>query len=144
MKQTTAKTVEQALAWIESHAHHIVSIYPLTCKPGEEKGIELIGNQEKLRVPDKLRLAVWRKLRPNPRAFDTRMYALTKHGREWLAKTRKDRLNIDIREPGDESISGLHGEPKVAVVLHGEEVPAQTQTIFQSLMNRQKPTADGS
>jgi len=82
MKQITAKTVEQALIWIDSHAHHIVQIYPPAWEG--EKGIELVGHGEKLRVPNAIRKAVFNKIEVNKRPFDTRMYRVTKHGREWL------------------------------------------------------------
>lgn len=89
MKQITARTVEQALMWIDSQPHHMVAC---EYRPGEETKpntrpthIRYENHHERLRVPMSM-TGFFTKVEPNHRPFDTRMYRVTKYGRAWLKK----------------------------------------------------------
>jgi hypothetical protein len=95
MKTTTVKTVEQALVWIDTTPHHMFDTH---FKRGQWRNgrqiaddkpshFVLVGNGERIRIPWHIWVhGVSVKIRPNPRPFDTCMYALTKNGKEWLRK----------------------------------------------------------
>lgn len=126
MKQITAKTVEQALIWIDSQPHNLVGIYwnkkssEGTYEYGEEDGMQFVNYHEKLRVPNKIRAAVARKIEQNPRPFDTRMFRVTKYGKAWLkAQMHKaavsEGLTIFEQMVRDGELK-LHGSPDLRVV----------------------------
>lgn len=125
MKQTTAKTVEQALIWIDSHPHHIIQAYP---SYGSPIYIEVIGWRGKLRVPDRLRLAVWGKIEPNPRPFDTRMFRVTKWGREWL----REQMHKAAHDAAMEAVTQYREKyPEVTAMQLGT---VAHRTIFEQLV----------
>jgi hypothetical protein len=88
MKQTTAKTIKQALEWIDMNSHHIAE------KEGfhfnEEIGgsvyshLVLKGHHAKLRIPVSILKEMQEMFAPNTREFDTRMYMVTDAGRAYL------------------------------------------------------------
>jgi hypothetical protein len=93
MTQRTAKTVDEALRWIHTNAHHDMGLH-WAKGLSKETGFFELGQEthmyyknyiEKLLVP----LAMWREFAryivANPRPFDTRAYALTKAGKRRIA-----------------------------------------------------------
>lgn len=88
MKQITAKRAIEALYWLHNNAHHEVGCEWPRDKPnapvGEHTHIFYRNHLEKLRVPIALMPEVSKHIRPNKRKFDTRMYALTRSGREMV------------------------------------------------------------
>lgn len=86
MRQKTAKTIEDALRWIHDNEHHKIT---------REEGnfhrtthIRLENYFERMRIP----AAIWKIIGvrhwifPNQRPYDTRMYGLTKQGRQYLRR----------------------------------------------------------
>ena len=81
MAQTTAKTVEDVLRWVETTPHHFAS----AC---DEPGFFLLkGYGEKLRVPYDLQVKTIRLIEPSKDRFDNRMYRATKSGRARLRRS---------------------------------------------------------
>lgn len=75
MAQRTVKRAVEALYWLHNNAHH---------EAGWEEGGKHFfyrNYHDKLRVPAALMPEVSKYVRPNKRAFDTRMFALTRAGR---------------------------------------------------------------
>lgn len=93
MKQITAKTIEQALAWIATQPHYEVGCH---YKRGQWRNGEQIADDapthvyyrnfhEKLVVPVTLEM-FFKYIKPNTRAFDTRMFMLTPAGKDYLRR----------------------------------------------------------
>lgn len=89
MKQITVKTAEQALDWMHKNPHHEVgTIYGAD---GQTRTHIFVRNHfEIIRIPERLVSRVFRLTQPNHREFDSRMYALTKHGRAVLRKWKSE------------------------------------------------------
>lgn len=85
MKQTTAKTIEQALDWIDKNHHHEIGTE--FNKHGGKTHIFYKNYHEKLRVPIAL-FMVFKYIKPNTRKFDTRMFMLTPAGKDFLRRRR--------------------------------------------------------
>lgn len=99
MGQTTAKTVEDVLQWIETTEHHKAACFPPGAPWVGERiaftHIILSGHHDRLRVP----VAVWKaagRLITVGAQFDTRMYRATKAGR---ARLRRASLTTRLLEP---------------------------------------------
>lgn len=86
LKQKTMKTVEDVLLWIHTNEHHIVGGEYKDGAPFEAGPTHHYyqNHFEKMRVPAKLFEELKHLLQPNKRAFDTRMFALTKEGKRRL------------------------------------------------------------
>lgn len=92
MGQVTAKTIEQALAWIDSNGHHECGLHWAKGRSretgcyelGDETHFYYRGWGDKLLIPLALKREMNGLLKPNTRPFDTRMYALTAKGRRRL------------------------------------------------------------
>jgi len=83
MAQTTAKTVEDVLRWIENEPHHFASVI-------DEPGFFILkGHGSKLRIPESIQQASMRFVEPNKDRFDNRMYRATKSGRARLRRSEK-------------------------------------------------------
>jgi len=86
MTQRTAKRLVEALYWIHNNAHHEVGTeyHPTKC---DDEGRALKthmffrNHHDTSRVPVAMLPELFKLIRPNKRAFDTRMYALTRKGR---------------------------------------------------------------
>lgn len=91
MKQITVKTVEQALAWIDTNAHHKAEIegHEFGVKPGYTHQT-LSNYHERMRIPVAIHQQMIDLIEPNKREFDSRMFALTRKGRIRLNRFRKD------------------------------------------------------
>lgn len=91
MTQITVSTAVEAFKWIDQNAHHIVGTEWHPTKR-DEKGrqvrthIFLKNYHDTLRIPERVVSEVFAGIRPNKRAFDTRMYALTRKTRQELMK----------------------------------------------------------
>lgn len=89
MAQVTAKSVGQALAWLATHPHHEVGIHWAKGRPkeyGGETHIRYHGPEGTLFVPIAFRRDMGRYTRPNRRAFDTRMFAVTRAGQRLISE----------------------------------------------------------
>ena len=78
MKQFTVKRAVEAWKWIHNNAHHEAGYeyHPITT---ELTHVFFRNHHEKMRVPAQLyRDEVSKGVTPNKRAFDTRMFALTR------------------------------------------------------------------
>ena len=96
MGQVTAKTVEDALSWIDSHEHHEAGLHWAKGRSketgcyefGEETHMRYKGHGNVMLVP----LDIFRRARkyivPNQRQFDSRMFAITPAAKRMLARSR--------------------------------------------------------
>lgn len=78
--QFTAKTPHLALLWILTHDHFEAGT---EWKDGRATHTFYRNHFDRLRVPIGMK-GFHSKIKPNPRPHDSRMYTVTKHGREWL------------------------------------------------------------
>lgn len=79
MAQKTANTILEALAWIESTAHHRAS---LISDPGF---FVLDGHGDKLRIPEALQEQMRDLIDPGDH-FDRRMYRANRKGRAYMKR----------------------------------------------------------
>lgn len=88
MKQRTVKRAVEALYWLHNNEHHIAGVENADRVDGKMVFSHAYyqNYHEKLRVPYALCEEVHKYIRPNKRKFDTRMYALTKAGRQLVEK----------------------------------------------------------
>lgn len=91
MKQLTVKRAVEAWYWIANNEHFEVGTeYSKNRKDDEGRpavvAIFFRNHHEKMRVPDSLRREVFAGIKPNRRAFDTRMFSLTKAAKLRIAK----------------------------------------------------------
>lgn len=90
-EQRTVKRAVEALYWLHHNEHHIVMTewpksMPLHKQTMENKShISFANYHERIRVPTALCAEVFKHICPNKRKFDTRMYALTRKGREMVS-----------------------------------------------------------
>lgn len=84
MKQRTAKSVVEALDWIHNNAHPEVGTDYHPVRGDEMTHVYFKNYFEKMRIPIDMYPEVSKLIRPNKRAFDTRMFALTRKGRSML------------------------------------------------------------
>lgn len=83
-QQTTAKTVVEALNWVENNEHHEIRMYPQpTTSMDVVKGVEYIGYHQVLRVPNSLSKIFASTTKPGD-DMDRRMYRANKKGRALL------------------------------------------------------------
>ena len=101
MKQTTAKTVYDALHWIHNNAHFESGAHWARGRSketgfheyGEETHVFYRNGMEKLLVPRKNGLArrVAELTEPNPRKFDSRMFRVNRRGRRLMLHVERER-----------------------------------------------------
>lgn len=139
MKQTTAKTIEQALIWIDSHPHHNCGAewsgkeFPAGRPNWRQQPSHWFyeGFEGKLRVPRKLFKGFMPKIEPNLRPFDTRMFRITKHGRAWL----REQMKVAAMDRAMEAVS-----------QHREKYPGVTAMQLGTLAHKtifEQMVADG-
>lgn len=76
MKQRTAKRAVEAWHWLHNNPHHIVGTEFNDDSEQSTKAVFFQNHHDKLRVPAALLPEVMAGIKPNTRAFDTRMYML--------------------------------------------------------------------
>lgn len=83
MRQTTAKTVEDVLDWVENNQHHIGSWIDT---PGF---FILKGHGAKIRIPEDIQEKTRNLVEPSKDRFDSRMYRATKSGKARLRRAKR-------------------------------------------------------
>lgn len=100
MKQTTAKTVEDVLNWIETKPHHYAA-------SDEEPGFFILkGRDHKLRIPDAIHALTHPFVQPGGE-FDRRMYRATGAGLARIGQSPLMHLHHD--EEMDKFLEGVVG-----------------------------------